>query len=216
MTTPQQPELARSRRSAADPAAAKSKVGGPTSEAGNTGPVPEDNLPGHHPEHDQDKPEGPPPRPAARRAATAVADRPPEVRTTAPPAPRRFRFVFEPRMLPFSAALGITPFTSGLELADGEVRVRFGPWSLRTPLANVTGAEVTGPYRWPKVVGPPHLSLRDRGLTYATTTERGLCIRFREPVAGSLPFGLLRHPAVTVTVERPEELQRLLTREDGA
>jgi len=27
---------------------------------GRTGPVPEENRPGHHPEHDQDKPEAPP------------------------------------------------------------------------------------------------------------------------------------------------------------
>jgi len=61
MTTPQQPELARSRRSEADPASAKARTGGPTTEKGRLGPVPEDNLPGHHPQHEQDKPEGPPP-----------------------------------------------------------------------------------------------------------------------------------------------------------
>ena len=44
-----------------DPAAAKARRGGPTDNKGATGPIPEDNLPGHRPEHDQDKPEGPPP-----------------------------------------------------------------------------------------------------------------------------------------------------------
>jgi hypothetical protein len=28
--------------------------------SGRTGPVPPENRPGHHPEHEQDKPEGPP------------------------------------------------------------------------------------------------------------------------------------------------------------
>jgi hypothetical protein len=56
MTTPQQPEISRSRRGDVDPAAAKVRRGGPTDEKGNTGPVPEDNTPGHHPDVEQDKP----------------------------------------------------------------------------------------------------------------------------------------------------------------
>jgi hypothetical protein len=188
MNRPQQPELARSRRSATDPASAKAKVIGPPTSEGRTGPIPEENLPGHHPEHEQDKPEGPP-----RRSVR-----------------RTFGFAFEPRMLPFAAAVGVTPFTAKVEVVQDELRVRFGPWSLRTPVDNVEAAEVTGPYAFPKVVGPPHLSLADRGVTFATTTRRGVCLRFREPVAAALPFGLLRHPAATVTVDRPEELAAAL------
>jgi len=58
MAKPQQPEIARSGRGATDPASAKSA---PPADAvrvsGDTGPIPEDNLPGHHPEHEQDKPD---------------------------------------------------------------------------------------------------------------------------------------------------------------
>lgn len=75
---------------------------------------------------------------------------------------------------------------------------------MATPLDNVVGAEVTGPYRLVKVAGPPHLSLRDRGITFATNRARGTCIRFREPV------GLLRHPAATVTVAAPDALAEAL------
>ena len=60
MSTPQQPELRRSGRGASDPKSAKGRVGGPQDEEGTAGPVPPDNQPGHHPDHDQDKPEGPP------------------------------------------------------------------------------------------------------------------------------------------------------------
>lgn len=204
MTTPQQPEIARSRRSEVDPASAKTRTGGPTTEKGRLGPVPEENLPGHHPEHEQDKPEGPPPKPKARRS---TAERPKQ--PSPPPSPprhRNFGFAFEPRMVPFSLAVGVTPFTARVEVADGELRARFGPWSVRTSLDNVEAAEVTGPYSFPKVVGPPRLSLADRGLTFATSTRRGVCIRFKEPVTGALPFGILRHPALTVTVEDPEGL----------
>jgi hypothetical protein len=61
MSKPQQPELGRSERGATDSGSAKAKadhtLGG--DEAKDW--VPPDNRPGHHPEHDQDKPEGPPP-----------------------------------------------------------------------------------------------------------------------------------------------------------
>ncbi len=63
MSKPQQPELHRSGLGATDPASAKAaaEVGGAGRTSGATGPVPEDNVPGHHPAHEQDKPEGPPP-----------------------------------------------------------------------------------------------------------------------------------------------------------
>jgi hypothetical protein len=60
VSTPQQPELHRSGKGATDPKSAQAHVGGPQDEEGPTGTVPPDNRPGHHPEHDQDKPEGPP------------------------------------------------------------------------------------------------------------------------------------------------------------
>ncbi|HZU79077.1 MAG TPA: hypothetical protein VE991_04110 [Acidimicrobiales bacterium] len=60
MSKPQQPEMERHGLGEVDPSAAKTRHGGPTDERGNTGPVPEANRPGHHPEHEQDKPERPP------------------------------------------------------------------------------------------------------------------------------------------------------------
>lgn len=60
MPNPQQPELARSRRTPAqDPDAAAAVVEGQRQpEAkGPTGPVPAENQPGHHPEREQDTPD---------------------------------------------------------------------------------------------------------------------------------------------------------------
>lgn len=56
MSTPQQPELHRSGRGPSDPKSAKAKVDGPGADEGGVGPIPPDNQPGHHPEHEQDKP----------------------------------------------------------------------------------------------------------------------------------------------------------------
>ena len=61
MSKPQQPELHRSGRGEADPASSKTKIE-TESGAGSGGPgqpVPEENVPGHHPEEEQDKPQLP-------------------------------------------------------------------------------------------------------------------------------------------------------------
>src|SRR4051794_36959872 len=61
MVKPQQPELRRSDRGATSDDAAKPRLSAPSTPGvdapGGRG-VPEDNLPGHHPDHEQDKPSG--------------------------------------------------------------------------------------------------------------------------------------------------------------
>lgn len=59
---------------------------------------------------------------------------------------------------------------------------------------------ITGPYRFVKTAGPAHLSLTDRGLTFATNGDRGVCLAMVEPVRGIDLFGLLPHPNLTLTV----------------
>ena len=86
----------------------------------------------------------------------------------------------------------------------------FGPWSVTTRLDNVVTAEVGGPYAPWKTIGPPHVSLADGGLTFATNGRRGVCIRFREPVRGIDPLGIFRHGSLTVTVRDTEALQAAL------
>lgn len=153
------------------------------------GPVPPENRPGHHPTTDQDKPEGPPPRP--------VGAEPREVAL-----PFRFHPVLRWAALPF----GVLPGRAEVVVGEHDLTVRFGPWSLHTPLDNIESATVTGPYSWPRVVGPPRLSLTDGGITFATTDEEGVCLELHEPVRALLPFGPIRHRGVTVTVEDPRAL----------
>lgn len=161
--------------------------GGPLPDRGPTGPVPEGNRPGHRPAVDQDKPTTPPPRPEGAIPRTTTWD-----------------FHFDALLRPLSLAAGVVPGRAEVVVGEETFRVRFGPWSLETPLANVAETSVTGPYTWYKVAGPPHLSLADGGLTMATSTRGGACVRFHESVSAALPIGLLRHPAVTVTVADPE------------
>lgn len=100
---------------------------------------------------------------------------------------------------------------SGLELDAGGLRVRLGPWIVTTPLSNIAGAEATGPFSPLRGLGV-RLSLADRGLTFGTTTERGVCLRFHEPVRGIDPWGLLRHPGLTVTVSEPDLVAEAINR----
>jgi hypothetical protein len=120
--------------------------------------------------------------------------------------PFRFTALYRIAGLP----LGITPDTATVHVGDGELAVRFGPWRVRTALANVTSTTVTGPFGFFKTAGPAHLSFADRGLTMATNGARGLCISFREPVPGIEPTGIVRHPAVTVTVADCQGLAAVL------
>jgi hypothetical protein len=88
----------------------------------------------------------------------------------------------------------------------------YGRWRVETDVDNVASVSITGPYSFAKTAGPPHLSMRDRGLTFAGNGHRGVCLAFREPVRGIEPLGLLRHPGLTVTVEDPEALVAELER----
>jgi hypothetical protein len=58
MSKPQQPELHRSGKGATDPASAKAnpEIAANPGADGAAGPIPEENLPGHHPDDEQDKP----------------------------------------------------------------------------------------------------------------------------------------------------------------
>jgi hypothetical protein len=62
-----------------------------------------------------------------------------------------------------------------------------------------------------KTAGPARLAITDRGLTFASNGDRGVCITFHSPVTGIDPFGRIRHPELTVTVLDIEGLMEALT-----
>lgn len=103
-------------------------------------------------------------------------------------------------------AFAPNPLHSYVEITDEYLTARFGPWRVHTPLSNVAEASISGPYALIKIAGPPRLSLVDRGLTFATNAQVGVCLRFRDPVSGIEPTGRFRHPGLTVTVDDPEGL----------
>jgi hypothetical protein len=122
-----------------------------------------------------------------------------------------FPFRFAPAYRLPALLFGVTPLTAAVTVAGDELRVRFGPWRLRTRLGNVAGVHRTGGFAFLKTAGPAHLSMSDRGVTFATNGEDAVCAEFHDPVAVLDPSGrLLRHPGATMTVGDPTGLARVL------
>ncbi len=113
---------------------------------------------------------------------------------------RAFRFAIGEQLRPWSRLFLVHPEACSARIEHDQLTVLFGRWSLTTPVSNIADVAVTGPYTWWKVAGPAHLSMADRGVTFATTDERGVCISFVEPVRALDPLGVITHPNCTVTV----------------
>jgi hypothetical protein len=128
--------------------------------------------------------------------------------------PTRFPFRFDPTYRRLARLFGVTPARAWVDLGDDELEARYGPWRLRTPTSNIADAELTGPYSFFKTVGPARLGITDRGLTFASNRDRGVCISFHSPVPGIDPFGRIRHPELTVTVLDVDGLMKRLTSHD--
>ncbi len=122
----------------------------------------------------------------------------------------RFEFAFEPSYRRLAVAFGVTPSTAWVQVSEAGFDARFGPWRVRTPLANIKDVAVTGPYRFIKTAGPARLAITDRGLTFATNGKLGVRVSFATAVRGLDPLGLIRHPELTVTVADVNRLVTLL------
>ncbi|GAA1929092.1 SRPBCC family protein [Nocardioides hwasunensis] len=117
-----------------------------------------------------------------------------------------FDFAFAPSYAAAARPFGITPRTTTVEVGPAWLYVRYGPWRLVTPRANIASTEVTGGFAWPKTAGPPHLSFADRGISFTTNGERAVCLTFHEPVSAIDPTASITHPNATVSVADPEGL----------
>jgi hypothetical protein len=123
---------------------------------------------------------------------------------------RRFDFAFDPAYRRAALPFGVVPARAWVDVGETMLEARYGPWHVATPIANIKGAEITGPYARVKTAGPARLGFTDRGLTFASNGERGVLITFVRKVRGIEPTGLLRHPELTVTVADVAALTTLL------
>ena len=128
--------------------------------------------------------------------------------------PVRFTFHFDPVYERLARLFGVTPERAWVDVRDDEFEARYGPWRVRTPMGNIVAAEVTGPYAFFKTAGPARMAITDRGLTFASNGDRGVCISFKSPVRGIARSGRIRHPELTVTVLDVDGLMGALARHD--
>ena len=122
---------------------------------------------------------------------------------------RRVDFAIDPRYGRVLRLFGVRPGGAWIELDAEHLRVRFGFWRFETAVDNIVRVRVTGPYSALRAIGP-HISLKDRDISFGTNTARGVCVEFRRSVPGRETLGLIRHPGLTVTPVRPEEFARAL------
>lgn len=116
----------------------------------------------------------------------------------------RFEFAFSRAYRVAGLPFGVTPRTAWATIDEDRLLVHFGPWRLRTALGNIAHATTTGGFAFIKTAGPAHLSLADRGVTFATNGDRAVCLEFHSPVTAIDPMGLLTHPNATLTPSDPE------------
>jgi hypothetical protein len=124
--------------------------------------------------------------------------------------PTRVDFAIDPRYERVLRLFGVRPGRAWIELDAQRVRVRFGLWRFESQVANIDRVQLTGPYRSALRAIGPHISLKDRGISFGTNTRLGVCVLFRRPVPGRETLGLVRHPGLTVTPVRPEDFARAL------
>lgn len=128
------------------------------------------------------------------------------------PDARVFPFRFTTAYALAARPFGVTPDRARVVLTPTTLVAHYGHWALETDVPNIVAAEIDGPYRFLKTAGPAHLSLADGGLTFASNGDRGVCLQLRMPMRGMEPFGILRHPNLTVTVADCEGLVEALFR----
>lgn len=122
----------------------------------------------------------------------------------------QFGFAIESKYAPLLLAFGVRKDAAWLRIDDDRLEVKFGLFGLATPLENVTGYQLSGDYKAYRAIGI-RTSLKDRGVTFGSTTKRGLCMTFAEAVTVKPGIGL-DHPGMTVTVDDVDGLAAELER----
>jgi hypothetical protein len=107
-------------------------------------------------------------------------------------------------------AFGVKPEEARITLdsgPDSELDVVFGRAHFHTPMANLAGWRIEGPFRWITAIGIRR-SVRHGDVTFGGSHHGGVRIDFRQPQ----PWGWFRVPAIYVPADDLEALAAELTR----
>lgn len=125
-----------------------------------------------------------------------------------PSSPHTLRFPIrlEPALRPILLLFGVRRGRATVRLDDQRLVARFGFLAAETPLANIAGWDITGPYRWWRAVGVRR-TLGTHDLSFGGSAHGGVCLHFREAVR----VGRLSVTDLYLTVDDLEGLGRALT-----
>lgn len=117
-------------------------------------------------------------------------------------SPQRFPIRVGQRSRPVILLWGARPETAWAEIDDDELRARFGPFRIRTPLANIDSWRIEGPFTWIKAIGVRMSVFGGGDVSFAGAAHGGLRVDVREPIR----WGLFRVPAIYVGADDLEGL----------
>ena len=96
---------------------------------------------------------------------------------------RRFPMPIAGRWVPLLLLFGVRRATAYVDLGDSRLIVRFGRLRVDTVLDNISGFQITGPYRWWRALGLRRtVGWGDKDVSFGTTAAGGVCLGFREPI----------------------------------
>ncbi len=120
-------------------------------------------------------------------------------------APDRFPIELGKRSRRLLRLFGVRPENAYVELGD-DLEAHFGFGHLRTPVNNITGWRIEGPWLWITAIGIRR-SIRHGDVTFGGTHKGGVRIDFRDRVR-TVGFDV---PALYVTVADPERFTEALS-----
>ena len=122
-------------------------------------------------------------------------------------ATHRFAIRLGDRSRPLLRLFGVRgPEDAWVELRDDTLETRFGRADVSTPLANVAGWRIEGPWLWITAIGIRR-SFRHGDITFGGSPHGGVRLDFREPVRVTF----VDVPALYVTVDDLERFAAALT-----
>jgi hypothetical protein len=112
------------------------------------------------------------------------------------------------RSRPFLRLFGVRGVENAyVDVDDDSLTARFGWAHVETPLSNIAGWRIEGPWAWITAIGI-RMSVRHADVSFAGSPRGGVRLAFKEGV----PYGPLRPlPALYVGVEDLEGLAALLS-----
>lgn len=120
--------------------------------------------------------------------------------------PTRFPFRLGRRSRPILRIFGVRDADDAYVRLDGDrFTARFGRFELDTPIANIVGWRIEGPWRWITAIGV-RMSIRHGDITFGGSHRGGVRVDFRE----SPPLWRFHPRALYVTVEDLEGLASAL------